>query len=58
MTYRDLVAQDKLNLNSSLLSPEGEMSPFQDFMQNQSPIMKIWFVVMAINMAMFLVLIH
>jgi len=58
MTYRELVAQDKLNLNASVLSPEGEFSPLQDFMKNQSPIMKIWFVVMAVNMAMFLLLIH
>lgn len=58
MTYRELVAQDKLNLNASVLSPEGEIGPLQDFMKNQSPIMKIWFVVMAVNMAMFLLLIH
>ncbi len=58
MTYRELMAQDKLNLNSPLLNGEGELSPLKDFMQNQSPIMKVWFVVMTINMVMFLFLIH
>ena len=58
MTYRELMAQEKLNLNSPLLNAEGEMSPLKDFMQNQSPIMKVWFLVMAINLLMFLFLIH
>ncbi len=58
MTYRDLMAQDKLKLNSPLLNGESETSPLKDFMQNQSPIMKVWFVVMVLNLAMFLFLIH
>ncbi len=58
MTYRDLMAQDKLNLNSPLLNGEGDLNPVKEFMQNQSPIMKIWFVVMAVNLLMFLFLIH
>jgi hypothetical protein len=58
MTYRDVMAQDKLNLNSPLLNGEADLNPLKDFMNNQSPIMKVWFVVMAINMVMFLFLIH
>ena len=58
MTYRDLMAQDKLNLNSPLLNGEGDLNPVKEFMQNQSPIMKVWFVVMAVNLLMFLFLIH
>jgi hypothetical protein len=58
MTYRDLIAQDKMRLNSPLLTGEEEQSALKDFMQNQSPIMKVWFVVMVVNLAMFLFLIH
>jgi len=58
MTYRDLMAQDKMRLNSPLLAGEEEQGVLKDFMQNQSPIMKVWFVVMVVNLAMFLFLIH
>lgn len=58
MTYRELMAQDKMKLNSPLLNAEGEESSLKDFLQNQSPIMKVWFVVMVVNLAMFLFLIH
>jgi hypothetical protein len=59
MTYRELVAQqDALNLNSPLLAGEQELGPWQDFMKNQSPIIKVWLVVMLVNLIMFLFLMH
>ncbi len=37
---------------------EGETTLVQALVDNQSPVMKAWFVLMLVNLALFLVLIH
>ena len=52
MTFREIVLQDTPGL------PAVEKNPLQSWLDSQSPIMKVWFVIMALNLAMFLFIIH
>lgn len=58
MTFREMAFQEELKLASPLLNADAEKSLFQSLMENQSPIIKIWFVIMVVNLGLFLVLIH
>lgn len=58
MTFRELAFQEDLNLTSPLLSGESDKGIVQEVLANQSPLMKGWFVIMMVNLLMFLFLIH
>lgn len=58
MTYRELAFQEDLKLASPLLHAEAEKSTIQSVLDNQSPVMKAWFVIMLLNLLLFLFLIH
>jgi hypothetical protein len=57
MTYREMTLSDELKL-PSLKAMEAEKSVFHSVLANQSPVMKFWFVVMALNLVMFFFIIH
>lgn len=57
MTYREMAFSDELKATSLKLL-ETEKSFLHSILSNQSPVMKFWFAVMAINLAMFLFIIH
>lgn len=52
MTYREMTFGDELKV-SSLKALEAEKSILHSVLANQSPVMKFWFVVMIVNLAMF-----
>lgn len=56
MSFRELVFQDELT--SSAHTGENEKHPLVAVLENQSPIMKFWFVLMVVNMVMFLFIIR
>lgn len=58
MTFRELAFQEDLKLTSALSDHDEEKSPLKALMDNQSPIMKMWFVIMLVNLGLFLALIH
>lgn len=58
MTFREMTFQDDQMLTSQALQAETDSNPFQAVMENQSPLMKLWFVVMLVNLGLFLFLIH
>ena len=58
MTFRDLVFQEDVQLVSPLLNAEAEQSPLRGWLANQSPIMKAWFVIMIVNLGLFLFLLR
>jgi len=58
MTFRELAFQEDLKLSSSLLNGEADKGIVQEMLANQSPLMKGWFVIMMVNLLMFLFLIH
>lgn len=58
MTFRDLVFQEELQLVSPLLNHEAEQSPLRGWLANQSPIIKAWFVLMILNLGLFLFLLR
>lgn len=51
MTFREIALRDAANLSA----PEKNL--LQTWLDSQSPIMKIWFVIMLLNLAMFLFII-
>ena len=58
MSFRELAFQEDLKLSSALRQEDEEMNPLQSLLANQSPVMKVWFVIMLLNLGLFLVLIH
>lgn len=58
MTFRELAFQEDLKLASALRDEDGDKSPLKALMENQSPVMKVWFVIMLLNLGLFLVVIH
>jgi hypothetical protein len=58
MTFREMAFHEDLKLASPLLNGDAEQSIFQSLMANQSPIIKVWFVMMVLNLGLFLLLIH
>ncbi|WP_373531711.1 hypothetical protein [Vampirovibrio sp.] len=58
MTFRDLAFQEDLKLTSSVFDQDERKSPFKALLDNQSPVMKVWFVIMLLNLGLFLVVIH
>jgi hypothetical protein len=58
MTFRDMTFQDDLAAASAQGAVDVEKSFFQSLVDNQSPIIKIWFVMMVLNLGLFLFLIH
>lgn len=58
MTFKEMAFQDELKLASPMLNPETEKSLLQSMLENQSPIIKVWFIIMVLNLGMFLFLIH
>ncbi len=58
MTFRELAFQEDLKLASALRQDDEEFNPLQSMLENQSPVMKIWFVIMLLNLGLFLVVIH
>lgn len=57
MTYREMTFGDELKM-PTLKAMETEKSVFHSILASQSPVMKFWFVVMAMNLAMFFFIIH
>lgn len=55
MTFKELAMQD---LTTPLAQTEVETSVVQAVLANQSPIMKVWFLLMMVNMVLFLFLIN
>jgi hypothetical protein len=58
MMFKDLTLRDDMNLASPLRQAESEQTMVQALVVNQSPIMKVWFVMMVVNLALFLFLIR
>jgi len=58
MTFKEMTFQEDLKLASPMLNAEPEKSLFQSILENQSPIIKVWFVIMVLNLGMFLFIIH
>lgn len=58
MTFRELAFQEDLKMGPLLLENEADKNLFQKFLDNQGPVMKMWFLIMMINLGLFLVLIH
>jgi hypothetical protein len=58
MTFKEMAFQEELKLASPILNAEAEKSPLQSLLENQSPIIKVWFIIMVLNLGMFLLLIH
>lgn len=58
MTFRELAFQEDLKLASALGNNDEDQSPLKALLENQSPVMKIWFVIMLVNLLLFLALIH
>lgn len=58
MTFRELAFQEDLKLASALRNNDEDQSPLKALLENQSPVMKIWFVIMLVNLLLFLALIH
>jgi hypothetical protein len=58
MTFRELAFQEDLKLASTLFDSDERTSPLKALLENQSPVMKIWFVIMLLNLGLFLVVIH
>ncbi|HEY9745518.1 MAG TPA: hypothetical protein V6C99_04815 [Oculatellaceae cyanobacterium] len=54
MTYREMAFGDELKMPA----PKDERSALQVVLANQSPVIKFWFVIMALNLLMFLFIIH
>jgi hypothetical protein len=58
MTYRDaLLREDIRSLHSSASGGETAATVFQNIVDNHSPIMKLWFIVMLVNLVFVLCLI-
>jgi hypothetical protein len=62
MTFREITlgsaSRQEFSLTPSLGLGEEDKPFFRSLMDNQSPIMKFWFIVMVLNLAMFLFIIH
>ncbi len=58
MTFRELAFQEDLNLSSALLNQDQDKNVFKALLENQSPVMKVWFLIMLINLGLFLVVVH
>ncbi len=58
MTFRELAFQEDLKLASNVLDSDEHQNPLKALVENQSPVMKIWFVIMLLNLGLFLVVIH
>lgn len=54
MTFREMSLGDELNISAV----ETNKSVFHSVIATQSPVMKFWFVVMAVNLAMFFFIIR
>ena len=57
MTYREMTLSEELKM-PTLKAAELEKSVIQSVLTNQSPVMKFWFIVMVMNLALFLFIIH
>jgi hypothetical protein len=58
MTFRELAFQEDLKLASSVFDSSERKNPLKALIENQSPVMKVWFVIMLLNLGLFLVVIH
>lgn len=58
MSVKEYAIRDERSLAASLGGRERETTLVRALVENQSPVIKIWFVIMLLNMAMFLLLIH
>ncbi len=58
MTFRELAFQEDLKLSSALLNQDQDKNVFKALLENQSPVMKVWFLIMLINLGLFLVVVH
>ncbi|WP_303674251.1 hypothetical protein [Vampirovibrio chlorellavorus] len=58
MTFRELAFQEDLKLSSALLNQDQDKNVFQALLENQSPVMKVWFFIMLINLGLFLVVVQ
>lgn len=58
MTFRELAFQEDLKLSSALLNQDQDNNLLKALLENQSPVMKVWFLIMLINLALFLLVIH
>jgi hypothetical protein len=58
MTFKELALQDERTLAAPLRAQEAEATMLQAVMDNQSPVMKLWFAIMIVNLALFLLLLH
>ena len=61
MTYKESLLKNDRRLGTANLvsaTNEQEANIAESFLTNQSPVMKAWFVMMVINLALFLILLH
>lgn len=58
MTFRELAFQEDLKLSSALLNQDQDKNVFKALLENQSPVMKVWFLIMLVNLGLFLVVVH
>lgn len=58
MTFRELAFQEDIKLSAAVLAQDEDASPFKALLENQSPVMKAWFVIMVLNLGLFFALIH
>jgi hypothetical protein len=58
MTFRELAFQEDLKLSSALLNQDQDNNVLKALLENQSPVMKVWFLIMLINLGLFLVVVH
>lgn len=58
MTFRELAFQEDLKLSSALLNQDQDKNVFKALLENQSPVMKVWFLIMLINLGLFLVVVQ
>lgn len=57
MTFKDMAFQDNLKM-MAVRNRYTEPSFIRSLMDNQSPVMKFWFAIMAINLLMFLFILN
>lgn len=55
MTYKELALQQE---NYSACSGDDNRRSVKAFLDNQTPVMKAWFILMVINLGVFLILTH
>lgn len=49
MTFKEMALRDE-HLSPSVLKKEGEVPLWRNLFENQSPIMKLWFFIMFLNL--------